>query len=145
MTDQLPTATAPDKPRRITHKVRAAIAAMVSGDVKTITDAAAKVGMSREQLSRRLSEPHVIEFMHQKVRRSLALAAARAGTTKVDLLDCDSLHVRNEASSFVLGLAGIKPATDPSVSVNVNIRAGYVIDLSPDPSEIIDTKAIPHV
>ena len=37
------------------------------------------------------------------------------------------------ASTFVLGLAGIQPATNPSVSVNLEIRAGYVIDLSDDP------------
>jgi hypothetical protein len=30
----------------------------------------------------------------------------------------------------VLGLAGIQPASTPTVSLNVEIRAGYVIDLS---------------
>jgi hypothetical protein len=131
MSDRL--ATVPAKPRRIPHKVRAAVAAMVSGECKTITSAAEKVGLSREHLSRQLSEPHITEFMHQKVRRSLALAAARAGATKIDLLDCESLHVRNDASEFILALAGIKPATGPSVSVNVAVTAGYVIDLSDHP------------
>jgi uncharacterized protein YunC (DUF1805 family) len=41
-----------DKPKRISAKVRTAINAMVDGDVKTVTDAADKAGISREHLSR---------------------------------------------------------------------------------------------
>jgi hypothetical protein len=104
--DQLP--AGPDRPRRISHKVRTAITAMVAGDVKTITDAAEKAGLSREHLSRELSKPHVAEHLRQKVSRSLAIASARAGAVKTELLDSTSEHVRNDASSFVLGLAGIK-------------------------------------
>jgi hypothetical protein len=130
-------------PRRISRKVRAAIDLMVAGEVKTITEAAAKVGLSREHLSRELSRPDVTELMHQKVRRSLATAAARASHTKVELLDSPSERVRDSASSFVLGLAGIRPATTPSVNVNVEIRAGYVIDLSDDPPA--GAKVIDHV
>jgi hypothetical protein len=51
----------------------------------------------------------------------------------VDLLDSDSEIARDRASSFVLGLAGIAPAGTPSVSLNLEIKAGYVIDLSDDP------------
>jgi hypothetical protein len=43
------------------------------------------------------------------------------------------LRARDRASSFVLGLAGIAPAGTPSVSLNLEIKAGYVIDLSDDP------------
>jgi hypothetical protein len=42
--------------------------------------------------------------------------------------------VRDRASDFVLALAGIAPAKDPAVAVNVNIKAGFVIDLS-EPDE----------
>ena len=49
---------------------------------------------------------------------------------KIELLDCDSAHVRNDASTFVLGVAGIKPKSDPQVSVNIELKAGYVIDLT---------------
>jgi hypothetical protein len=106
---------------------------MVSGDCKRICDAAAKVGLARESLSRALSTPHVAEHLRQRVLRHLAIAAARAGATKVDLLDSDSEIARDRASSFVLGLAGIQPASSPSVSLNLEIKAGYVIDLSDDP------------
>jgi hypothetical protein len=41
--------------------------------------------------------------------------------------------VRDRASSVVLGLAGIQPATTPSVNFNIEVKADYVIDLSDDP------------
>jgi len=74
-------------PKRISKKVRAAIDAMVSGEFKRICDAAAKVGLARESLSRALSTPHVTEHLRQKVLRHLAIHAARAGCTKTELLD----------------------------------------------------------
>jgi hypothetical protein len=120
-------------PKRISKKVRAAIDAMVSGDCKRICDAAAKVGLARESLSRALSTPHVAEHLRQKVLRHLAIHAARAGATKTELLDSASEIVRDRASSFVLGLAGIQPAANPSVNLNIEVKAGYVIDLSDDP------------
>src|SRR6266478_2854657 len=108
----------PLPPRRISKKVRAAIDAMVSGDCKKICDAAEKVGLARESLSRALSTPHVAEHLRTKVLRHLGIAAARAGATKVELLDSVSEIARDRASSFVLGLAGIQPAGTPSVSLN---------------------------
>jgi hypothetical protein len=120
-------------PKRISKKVRAAIDAMVSGECKRINEAAAKVGLARESLSRALSTPHVAEHLRQKVLRNLAINAARAGATKVDLLDSSNEMARDRASTFVLGLAGIQPATSPSISLNIEMKAGYVIDLTDDP------------
>jgi hypothetical protein len=119
--------------KRISKKVCAAIDAMVAGEVKTIADAARQAGLARESLSRALSLPHVAEHLRQKVIRHLAIHAARAGATKVDLLDSNNEMARDRASTFVLGLAGIQPATTPSVSLNIEVKAGYVIDLSDDP------------
>jgi hypothetical protein len=103
--------------RRISKKITTAIDLMVSGECKKIADAARQVGLARESLSCALNKPHVAEFMRQKVVRSLAIAATRAGATKVELLDSASEMVRDRARSFVLGLAE---------------KAGYVIDLSDD-------------
>jgi hypothetical protein len=119
--------------KRISPKVRAAIDAMVTGECKNITEAGAKVSLARESLSRALSVPHIAEHLRQKVLRHLAIHAARAGATKVDLLDSSNEMARDRASTFVLGLAGIQPATSPSVNVNIEVKAGYVIDLSDDP------------
>ena len=121
--------------RRISKKVRVAIEAMVSGESKTIVDAAAKAGLARESLSRALNTPHVAAHLHQRVVRTLAIAAAKAGTTKVDLLDSPNEMARDRASSFILGLAGIQPATTPSLNLNSEVRAGYVIDLIDEPGK----------
>ena len=102
-----------EKPKPISGKVRAAIDAMVAGTAKTITDAADHVGVSREYLSRQISKPHITEHLRQKIKRSLAVGAARAGATKLALLDSPNEMVRDRASSFVLGLIGIVPEAAP--------------------------------
>jgi hypothetical protein len=135
MPEALPAITV-DKPKPISKKVRTAIDAMVRGDCKTVTDAADRAGISREHLSRELSRPHIAEHLRQKVARSLAVGSARAGAVKLGLLDSPNERVCDSASSFVLGLAGIRPATTSSVNVNIEVRAGYVIDLSDDPKVI---------
>lgn len=111
-----PAGTEAAPPARISGKIKAAIDAMVSGDCKNITVAAAvAAGLARESLSRALNKPHVAEFMRQKVIRSLAMASARAGAVKQELLDSGNAMVRDRASSFVLALSGIQPATSPSL------------------------------
>jgi hypothetical protein len=57
---------------------------MVSGDCKTITDAAQKVGLARESLSKALSKPHIAEHLRANVLKSLPMAAAPAGATKAN-------------------------------------------------------------
>src|SRR5258705_1236513 len=131
---------APPK-KRVSKKIIAAIDKMVSGECRKIAEAAEAVGLARESLSRALSRPHVAELMRTKVLRTLAMAAARAGAVKGELLDSDNEMVRDRASSFVLGLAGIAPAANSTISLNLNIRAGYVIDLSDDPPPM---RIIPH-
>src|SRR5947207_8840301 len=54
--DKPPAETAAVAPRRISKKIIAAIDAMVTGDTKTIKEAAEKVGLARESLSRALSK-----------------------------------------------------------------------------------------
>ncbi|MBR0974095.1 hypothetical protein [Bradyrhizobium japonicum] len=137
-----------EKPKPISAKVRAAIDAMVAGDARTITDAAAVAGVSREYLSRELSKPHITEHLRQKIRRSLAVGAARAGATKLALLDSPNEMVRDRASSFVLGLIGVVPeaasaAPPGTASLGVVIQIishdprPPVIDASPAQIEII--------
>ena len=110
-----PAAAPPDKPKRIAAKVRLAIAKLIAGDCKKVTDAAILVGLSREHLSRQLNKPYIAEFMRQEVLRSLSVAATRAGSTKIELLDSDNEIVRDRASSFILGVIGIKPETTPGI------------------------------
>jgi hypothetical protein len=143
----------PDVPagpqKRISAKVRRAIDAMVSGKCKRICDAAEHVGLARESLSRALSTPHVAEHLRQKVLRALAIQAARAGYVKGELLDSENEIARDRASSFILGLAGIQPATSPSLNINLEEKAGYVIDLTDDRKrppmvDVTPARTIPH-
>ncbi len=49
--------------------------------------------------------------------------------------------VQDRSSTFILGLAGIQPASQPSVNLNIEVKAGYVIDLRNDdemPPKVID-------
>jgi hypothetical protein len=119
-----------NKALRITAKVRRAVELMATGECKLIKDAAEKVGLARESLGRALAKPHVIEHMRQRAIRTIAQAAGRAAEVKAELLDCGDSMARDRASSFILGTAGIGPATAPSLSINLEMRAGYVIDLS---------------
>jgi AraC-like DNA-binding protein len=116
--------------RRVSKKVKDAIEALSTGDAKTIKAAAEKVGMARESLSRALDRRHVAELMRTRTIRQLARASARAGAVKEELLESDNAIARDRASTFILGLAGIQPATSPSLNVNIEVKAGYVIDLS---------------
>ncbi len=84
-TDQMP--ASPEKPRRITHKIRAAVDALVHGDAKSITEAAEKAGLSRSHLSRELGKQHISAFLRDKVLRNLAVNSAQTGATKVQLVN----------------------------------------------------------
>jgi len=85
----------------------------ISVTAKTITDTADHAGLSREHLSRELSKPHITEHLRQKIKRFLAVGAARAGVTKLALLDSPNEMVRDRASGYVLGLLGIVPESSP--------------------------------
>ncbi|MCP3370781.1 hypothetical protein [Bradyrhizobium cajani] len=116
-----------EKRKPITAKVKKAIEALVSGDVKTVAAAARKAGLSREHLSRELGKPHIAEVLRNRTLRNLSISAARAGAVKTELLDCDSAIVRDRASSFVLGLAGISPENKPLLAQERPRVPGFVI------------------
>lgn len=121
------------KRRPISRKVVQAIELMIGGNAKNITEAAAAIGMPRETLSRNLSRPDIAEQIRQKASKALIMAAARASAVKIDLLESDNSIVRERTSSFVLGLIGIAPQQNATaVNINLEIRAGYVIDLTDD-------------
>ena len=122
--------SAPVPKRRVSRKIIDAMNAMVAGDCKNITEAADKVGMERESLSRALARPHVAELLRSKVRKRLDVAAPAPAPSRWNCFDSDNAMVRDRASDFVLGLAGIAPAKEPAVALNLSIKAGFVIDLS---------------
>src|ERR1700722_6320160 len=115
MTDT--TLPAPRK-RSIPKKIKAACDAIISGQAKTVTDAAALAGISREYLSRQLGEPHVQEHLRQKAARNVAIASGRASARIGELIDAGSEHVSFDASKHVLAIAGIKPVGESPINLN---------------------------
>jgi hypothetical protein len=138
MQNTIPATAAPEAPKkRISAKVRRAVDMMAdrqaTGGRMLIQDAAAAVGLCREHLGRELRKPHVQNFMVERIKHILAMAIPHAAQTKIDLLDSDNAVARDRAASWLLDRAGLGPAAGPSVAVNVEVRAGYILDLRDDP------------
>jgi hypothetical protein len=146
MTDELQpkhklTSTGPKsiQQRRVSLRVRHAIDLLLTGQCRLKKDAAARAKLTPERLSRALKENHVVEYIAQQTRVLLAQSQAPAAATMLRLLDqAKSEHVQKDVAIHLLGINGHKPAADPAPVVNINIRAGYVIDLSDDPPKTID-------
>jgi hypothetical protein len=60
----------------------------------------------------------------------MQIGVLRASKRVMELVDAESEHVSLDASKHVLAIEGIKPRADAQVSVNIDIKAGYVIDLT---------------
>jgi len=108
---------------------------LLTGECTTITAACARVHYSKEYISRRMRQPHVLNYVDQQVKSRLAEGKLVASARLVQLIHAKSEHVSLDASVQTLGINGIAPP-DPSFrnDVNININAapaGYVIDLSP--------------
>jgi ParB-like chromosome segregation protein Spo0J len=135
----------PEKRRRIPPRVREAVALICEGRARTIAAAAKKVGLSREYLSRALGEPHIAEHLRQKAARAVAISSGHAAARITELINKSrSDHVAFEASKFSLGVAGIRPQPEAQLNVNVDIKAGFVIDLS-EPGESRPMKVVSPV
>jgi hypothetical protein len=131
-------AVSEQKPRR-PASVKRACDLLERGEAKTITDAAAMAGISREYLSRSLGKGHIQGYLNSRARRRLALGVLRAAATKVER---DSLHVRNQASSDVLALAGfiVKDGVAPLVNLDLRQAPGYTIYLSSNEGRTVEVR-----
>jgi hypothetical protein len=143
-------AAAPPKSvrQRVPKKVREAIDLIAFGHVATKTAAARKIGISREYLARSYQNPVVAQYSDEAAARAVAMGRPRAAAVLNELHDSRSERVRLEAAKASLG-AIVAPANQPQVNLNIELKAGYVIDLSePNRPErivsgVIDTGAKP--
>ena len=119
----------PAREPRISKRMRQALVLLATKG-KTQRDAAKAVGLSEWHLSKELRKPHVQVFIARTARQSIQLGVLRASNRVLELIDADSEHVSLDASKHVLAIEGIKPANDSQVSVSIDIKAGWVIDLS---------------
>lgn len=136
----------PAKPRRVTKRLQQAINLILTGECKTQKAAAERMNLTPTHLSRMLSEPHVVAYIEQQTRVALARSQAPAAATLFRLLDqASSEHVQKDVAIHLLGIAGHKPAANTQVSVSVDVRAGYVMDLrEPEQqAKTVDSHAFP--
>jgi hypothetical protein len=123
------------RPKRISKQLAAALKLIEDGAVASIQAAATRVGFHPSYLYEALRKPHVQAFLAQKKRQNLAAAALRGSQRALELVDSPSERTSIEATKLVLGIDGFHADAAPRVSVAVDIRAGYVIDLSQRPRE----------
>lgn len=122
----------PVKDKPISKKIRAVVNLLVSGECKTIKAASERTGLAFDYVRQALKEPSVRVFIERAMRETIAAGTMRASSRLVELVDASSEHVSLDATKHMLSIAGIKPTPDAQVSVNIELKAGYVIDLRDD-------------
>jgi len=92
-----------------------------------------------------MKESHVLEYIAQQTLVLLAQSQAPAAATMLRLLDqAKSEHMQKDVAIHLLGIAGHKPAAEPTTLVNVNVQAGYVIDLTDEPKHVRTIDVTPN-
>jgi hypothetical protein len=137
MTDDLavaPQDSKPGKKGRISKRMKQVLTLLATKGM-TQRDAAKQVGMSETYLSAALKKPEIQMFIARKMRETIAVGGLRASTRLVDLIDAGSEHVSADVSRHVLAILGVKPDADAAVNVNLQVNAGYVIDLRELPAD----------
>jgi hypothetical protein len=130
----------PIRERRVSKRIAEVVRLLLTGECKTQKAAAERVGMNPGYLSEALRKQHVRVFIERRTRETLANGTMRASARLLELMDSASDNVSLDAVKHELALNGHKPTADPVAQVNINIRAGYVIDLSddPPPARVVD-------
>jgi hypothetical protein len=130
--EAIPAETAPieAKEPRLSAKLRKALHLLETGECSTQRAAAERAGMSEFQLSRRLREPQIQVFIARRRSENISVGSLRASRRFVQLIDATSEHVAAQVSERILKSEGVLRSDSHQVSVNIDIKAGYVIDLT---------------
>jgi hypothetical protein len=120
----------PARERRVSKVVAQAINLLLTGECKTQKAAAARVGITPEYLCNALRKDHVRVFCERRARQTISNGLVPASARLVELIHAGSEHVSLDATKHLLSIGGIAPAPTPSLNVNIELKAGYVIDLS---------------
>lgn len=132
-----------ERKQRISKAVLQVIDLLETGECKTRKAAAIRAGLHPDYVSRLLKKDHIRVFMERRARQTIVEALPRATFRMVELLDAKSEHVAADMSRHIAAIGGIKPAEQAQVSVNIDVRAGYIIDVSEpyDRAPVIEAKA----
>jgi hypothetical protein len=128
----------PTKRVRINPALRKALQLLATGECKTQRAAAARSGMSEFQLSRRLAEPQIQALIARESRKTIASAQLRASHRLVELIDANSEHVAAQVSERILTSEGILKSDQHAIAVNVDVKAGFILDLREEPHRTIE-------
>jgi hypothetical protein len=135
------TSPIPPKETRISKRIQQALVLLATKGM-TQREAARQVGLSEFHLSREMKKPQIQVFIARKARENIQIGMLRASKRVIELVDAESEHVSLDASKHVLAIEGIKPRADAQVSVNIDIKAGYVIDLTDGAREVNGNKTV---
>jgi len=128
----------PTRERRVSRRMSEFIRLITTGECKTQKAACERVGIHPNSIAREMRKAHIRVFIDRAVRQTIADGSMRASARLLQLVDASSEHVSLDASKHMLALSGHQPPAGPGMQVNVNFRAGYVIDLSDPPVTAID-------
>jgi hypothetical protein len=121
----------PAKPPRIPRRIVQLVDLMANGKVRSRQAGCEQLKLDPSYASRQLRKVHIAAYLEQQTRVALAqLQAPAVGTLARLMAEASSEHVQNDVAKHVLAIAGHKPKADAQVSVNIDIKAGYVIDLT---------------
>jgi hypothetical protein len=140
--DLTATEAKPLRERRVSKRIAEAVRLLLTGECRTQKAAAERVGMSPTYLSEALKKPHVRVFVERRTRETIANGTMRASARLVELLDATSEHVSLDASKHMLALNGHQPPSGPAANVNINMTAGWVVDLRTDEEIAAQAKVI---
>lgn len=131
---------------RLSPRAQQAVRAILAGECRTIKEAAAKIGMTRQWLGKLLQTAHGQAFIESETRKTLHAGQARAARRLLELCEAKSEAVSFDASKHLLGLAGHVPVEHRHVTGSIAV-AGYVIRLdgSEDRGEVVDVRPEPIV
>jgi hypothetical protein len=142
-------AHSPRGPYRIGVKLRKALRLL--GEGKRLGEAAVLSGMSGRGLTLALRRPQVAEQLTADAPAALVGQLPRETATIERVMTGDNMVAALNSARFVLGAAaGIAEPVrgmQVGVAVNVNVQAGYVLDLRDGPDEplprplVIDAEA----
>jgi AraC-like DNA-binding protein len=122
----------PTREPRISKRMRQALASLATKGM-TQREAARQAGISEFHLSRELRKPQVQVFIARKARETIGAAPLRASARLVELIDANSEHVAAQVSERILTSEGILKSDQRAIAVNVDVKAGFILDLRDDP------------
>jgi predicted DNA-binding protein (UPF0251 family) len=131
-------ATPPAKRKRISPKLREAIRLIATGEVATQKAAAERVGLCQQHLCKMLARDEIRAFLVRTASKTIATSTLRASARLVELIDAKSEHVAAQVSERILTSEGILKSDQHAIAVNVDVKAGFILDLREEPHRTIE-------